>query len=266
MEIKNIKTLLLDGDGVLWQSDQKLPGFNRLFETLDRKGIRWALITNNNTRSVQEYVDKLFGFGIKADRDAIFSSATITADYMKEKYGAGAKVFVVGMPALIETMHEAGFEVYYGEKLLDHPVSAVVAGMDRAITHDKIKAAMRLIMAGADFIATNTDGSFPTPEGINPGTGMVIGALQATTEVDPIIIGKPAPQIFLTAMEVLKADPETTWMVGDRLNTDILGAKRAGLKTIAVLTGVSSLEELQNTEDKPDMILPGLKEIAEALE
>ena len=266
MSLINIKTLLLDGDGVLWHVDKKLPGFDRLFAILEQNGIQWALVTNNNTYTVRNYTDKLGRFGVKTDASHIFSSSTATAAYVKGKYGYAARIFVVGMPALIETMVEAGFDVYHGEELLDHPVCAVVAGMDRALNHGKVKAAMRLILGGAEFIATNTDANFNSPEGINPGTGMVIGALQATTEVQPTVVGKPQPEIFLTALDALGAQPETTWMVGDRLNTDILGAQRAGIGTIAVLTGVTTLQEIQDGEMKPDLIYPGIDDLAAALE
>jgi 4-nitrophenyl phosphatase len=266
VSLSNIRTLLLDGDGVLWHDDQKLPGFDHLFHVLEKYAVQWALITNNNTRSVRDYVNKLSRFGVKVDASRIFSSSTIAAAYLARKHGHGASVFVVGMPGLIETMQEAGFDVYHGEKLLDHPVSAVVAGMDRAINHDKIKAAMRLIMEGAEFIATNTDGSFPTPDGINPGTGMVIGAIQATTEVQPTVVGKPELEIFQTALDSLGAEPETTWMVGDRLNTDILGVQRAGIQTIAVLTGVATLEDIQDGELQPDIVFSGIDELTAALE
>lgn len=266
MSFTNIRTLLLDGDGVLWHVDQKLPGFDRLFTVLEQNGIKWALITNNNTYTVKNYIDKLSRFGVKADANCIFSSSTTTAAYVKRKYGQGARVFVVGLPALIETMVAAGFDVYHGEKLLDQPVSAVVAGMDRALNHEKVKAAMRLILAGAEFIATNTDANFPTPEGFNPGTGMVIGALQGVTEVQPTIVGKPQREIFLTALEALGAQAGTTWMVGDRLNTDILGAQRAGIGTIAVLTGVTSPQEIQDGEIKPDLVYASIDDIAAELE
>ena len=130
-----------------------------------------------------------------------------------------------------------------------HEVVAVAAGMDRALTHDKVKVAMRLIHGGAEFVATNTDGSFPTPDGLNPGTGMVIGALQATSGVAPTIMGKPERAIYDVSMRAMKADPLTTAMLGDRLNTDILGAQRVGIGTIGVLSGVMTRERAGRERD-----------------
>jgi 4-nitrophenyl phosphatase len=140
-----------------------------------------------------------------------------------------------------------------------------VAGMDRAINHEKIKIAMRLILEGADFVATNTDGSYPTPEGINPGTGMVIGALQFTSGVKPYIAGKPYPAIFQTALKTLGVSLEKALMVGDRLETDILGANQLGIQTAAVLTGVTSRKEIAYKDIKPDLVFEDISALHQAL-
>ena len=125
---------------------------------------------------------------------------------------------------------------------------------------------MRLIMGGADFIATNTDGSFPTPEGINPGTGTVIGALQFASGTKPYVVGKPQPAIFQTALKALNSRPEETLMVGDRLETDILGANLLGIQTAAVLTGVTSREEISLNAIQPDFIFDDITSLHQALE
>jgi 4-nitrophenyl phosphatase len=114
-------------------------------------------------------------------------------------------------------------------------------------------------------VATNTDGSFPTPEGINPGTGMVIGAIKATTNIEPTVIGKPQTAIFETALKRFNERPENALMVGDRLETDILGASRLGIQTVAVLTGVTSQEEITNHEIKPDHIFDSISDFHKRL-
>ncbi len=265
IDLNQTETILFDGDGVLWKGDQPIPGIEDLFSTLDEKGINWALLTNNNTRTAQDYVDKLNKFGVSADLSRVFTSSTATAAYLLEKYGKGAAVHAVGMSGLLVTLEEAGFDVSTGETMPEHEVVAVVSGMDREITHDKIKVAMRLILGGADFIATNTDGSFVTPDGVNPGTGMVIGALHYASGTAPLVIGKPEKAIFETALKRFKAAPEDALMVGDRLNTDILGAQRLGIPTAAVLTGVSSREEIAASEIRPDVVYADIGEFHEAL-
>jgi HAD superfamily hydrolase (TIGR01450 family) len=169
------------------------------------------------------------------------------------------------MESMVKMIGEGGYRISYGEQMPNEKVAAVVAGMDRQINHDKIKVAMRLIFQGAAFIATNTDGSFPTPEGMNPGTGMVIGALQFVSETKPLVIGKPERGIFDAAVKGLNADIETTVMIGDRLSTDILGAQRLGIRTIAVLTGVTSRKELESSDIQPDFVFDDISGIKEAL-
>lgn len=266
MKLKKYAAVLLDGDGVLWKSNDPIPGINPFFDFLSANHIKWALLTNNNTRSAQSYIDKLGGFGIPADKNCVFTSSTVTADYLLDRYGAGTKLHVVGMEGLTHTLIEAGFQITVGEEKPQDGVLAVVAGMDRELNHEKIKIAMRLILEGADFVATNTDPSYPTPEGINPGTGMVIGALQFASGVEPYIAGKPYPAIFQTALKALNAEVEETLMVGDRLETDILGANRIGIHTAAVLTGVTSQAEIDQNDIKPDFVYQDITSLLEALQ
>jgi len=266
MKLQKYKTILLDGDGVLWRSNQPIPGIKPFFDLLNDLGVRWALLTNNNTRTAQNYIDKLENFGIPANPTSVFTSSTVTADYLLENYGKDAVLHVVGMDGLTRTLTDAGFQFTTGEEIPKNNVTAVVAGMDREINIQKITIAMRLIMGGADFIATNTDGSFPTPDGIKPGTGTVIGALQFASGTEPYIVGKPQPAIFETALKVLGSKIENTLMVGDRLNTDILGANKLGIQTAAVLTGVTSRDEINQSEIKPDFIFEDIKSLHLALE
>jgi 4-nitrophenyl phosphatase len=266
MDLTQIKNFLIDGDGVLWRDDKAISGLDHFFDVIRSRGIRWALLTNNNTRTVGEYLTKLAGFGIEADAGQIFSSSTATADYLRKKYGPGAPIHAVGMSGVVETLKDAGFLVSTGEEMPDHDVVAVAAGMDRKLNYDKAKVATRLILGGAEFVATNTDGTYPTPDGLSPGTGMVIGALKGTTGVEPTVIGKPQGAIFESALEALSADKETTAMIGDRLGTDILGAQRLGIPTIAVLTGVTSPEQMAASPIQPDIVFESIAELAEAVE
>lgn len=265
MQMRKYNTILLDGDGVLWKSNNPIPGINPFFDFLVSSGINWALLTNNNSQTVQNYLDKLSTFGIVAEERSVFTSITATTTYLLDQFGKGASIFVVGMDALKQSLKEAGFSISFGEEPPDEEVVAVVAGMDLQINHAKIKTAMRLIMNGAAFVATNTDGSYPTPEGINPGTGMVIGAIQATTGQDPFVAGKPHPAIFQSALKAFNSSPADTLMVGDRLETDILGASKLGIHTAIVLSGVSSLEDINQSDIKPDFIFKDISQLHDAL-
>jgi len=265
MDLSRIENLLIDGDGVLWRGEKAMPGLDHFFDVIHARGIRWALLTNNNTRTVGEYLVKLTGFGIEADSGQVFSSSTATADYLKKKYGPGAAVYAVGMSGVIETLQDAGFRVSTGEEMPDHEVAAVAVGMDRKLTYEKATVAMRLILGGAEFVATNTDGTYPTPDGLSPGTGLVIGALKGSTGIEPTVIGKPEAAIFESALDALSAGKENTAMLGDRLGTDILGAQRLGIPTIGVLSGVTTPEQMAASSIQPDLVFESIAELAEAL-
>ncbi len=266
MDLSTVKTLLIDGDGVLWRGDEAVPGLHHFAAVMEQRGIQWALLTNNNTRTVSDYVMKLAGFGLDVGASRIFTSSTVTADYLKARYGPGAPVHAVGMSGLVDTLKAAGFDLSYGEQPPKGEVVAVAAGMDRGLSFKKVAIAVRLILGGAEFVATNTDGTYPTPDGLLPGTGMVIGALKGSSGVTPTVIGKPEKAIFEVSMNALSADPQTTAMLGDRLNTDILGGQRAGIATIGVLSGVMTWEELAGSEIQPDIVFESIAELAEALE
>jgi 4-nitrophenyl phosphatase len=265
MNLQSLRTVLLDGDGVIWRADEVVPGALDFFAVLEQRGIEWALLTNNNTRTVADFVAKLRRFGIDGEPGRVFTSCTVTADFLRQRYGPGAAVHAVGMDGLLTTLLEAGFCLSSGETPPPHPVAAVVAGMDRAITHDKVKVAMRLILGGADFMATNSDPYFPTPDGLNPGTGMIVAMLKTVTGVPPIVMGKPEAPLYQMALKHLQADAATTVMVGDQLITDILGAQRLGLGGILVLSGAATRAELAQSPIRPDMVFEDLGEMAAAL-
>ena len=153
-------------------------------------------------------------------------------------------------------MTEGGFV------LADDDVELVVASMDRDVTYEKLKRAALLIRGGARFIATNLDPTYPTDEGLLPGTGSLIAALRAAAEVEPLVIGKPEPTMFQLAMAQMGAEPETTATIGDRLDTDILGGQRAGLITICVLSGSSSRAEAEVFG--PDFIFEDIADLLDA--
>jgi len=264
LDLKGITTLLLDGDGVLWKADEPVQGTKPFFDFLVSKQTNWALLTNNNTRVTQDYVRKLRAFNIEADESIVFTSPVVTVAYALERFGTGAALHVIGMEGLKTTLQNAGFKVSFGESLPDHKVLAVVAGEDLEINFNKIKVAMRLIQEGAAFLATNTDSSHPTPEGINPGTGLVVGALKATTRIEPIVMGKPQSAMFEMAMKRFDASPENTLMVGDTLETDILGASKLGISSALVLSGVTTREAVDQSEIKPDHIFNNIMDLHQA--
>jgi len=235
----DIKHLIIDMDGVLYRGDQPMPGLCEFFAWLRERSIAFILATNNSTRTPQEYADKLARMGVQVSPAEILHSGHAVARYLARDYPRGTRVHVFGMPSLKQAMTDEGFI------LADEDVSLVVASMDRAITYEKLKRATLLIRGGARFIATNLDPTNPSEEGLIPGTGSMIVALEAASGTKPMAIGKPEPIIYQLAMEQMGARPETTAALGDRADTDILGGKRAGLMTICVLSGSSDRAEAE---------------------
>lgn len=237
--LANITHLIIDMDGVLYLGDKPMRCLREFFDFLRERHIGFILATNNSTRTPQAYVDKLAGMGVTVSPEEILVSGQATARFLAREYPRGTRVHVFGMPSLKQAMTEEGFV------LAEEDVQLVVASMDREITYDKLKRATLLIRRGARFIATNLDPTNPSEEGLLPGTGSMIVALEAASGVKAQAIGKPEPTMYQLAMEQMGARSETTAAIGDRVDTDILGGKRAGLTTICVLSGSSNRIEAE---------------------
>jgi len=245
--------MIIDMDGVLYLGDQPMPRLKEFFAFLRERAIHFILATNNSTRNPQEYVEKLAGMGVTVSPTEILTSGQAAARYLAREYPRGTRVHVFGMPALKQAITDEGFI------LADEDVVLVVASMDRQVTYEKLKKATLLIRGGARFIATNLDPTNPSIEGLIPGTGMMIAALQTASGVVPTAIGKPEPTMYELAMEQMDAHPATTAVIGDRVDTDILGGKRAGLFTICVLSGSSNKDEAEAGES--DLIFTDIADI-----
>jgi 4-nitrophenyl phosphatase len=249
--------MILDMDGVLWRDTQPIGNLPVIFRRLDANNIRVVLATNNSTRTVQQYQEKARGFGVNLEPWQIVTSSQAAAQYLAKPYPEGGCVYVVGEQALVDTLQEAGFT--FGK---DDPV-AVVAGLDRNLTYDKLRNATRFIRAGAWFLATNSDRTLPTPEGLVPGAGAVLAAIQAATDVHPIIAGKPSPAMYEIALKRLGTSPQETIIVGDRIETDIIGGQQIGCLTSLVLSGVTDKSSAQTWRPAPDIIAADLETVVE---
>ena len=255
-KLAEITHLIIDMDGVLYRGDHPLPGLRDFFAFLRERSYPFILATNNSTRTPQEYVARLAGMGVQISPDEVLSSGLATARALASEYPKGTRVHVFGSPALRQAIAEQGFA------LADGNVEVVVASMDWDVTYDKLKHASLLIRGGARFVATNLDPTFPGDEGLLPGTGSLIAALQTASGVKPRAIGKPEPTMFRLAVGQMGAGPETTAVIGDRVETDILGGKRAGLITICVLSGTSSRAEAESFG--PDFIFEDIAGLLDA--
>jgi 4-nitrophenyl phosphatase len=259
MTLKHLRAFVFDMDGVLYAGAQRLPGAVELLNELQRKNFPFICLTNNSTATPDKVSTRLSTMGIDVEASHILTSSLVAAAYLKQLRPEGARVFVIGEDGLREPVREAGFTLAD-----DGHADFVVLGMDRTITYDKLKRATLLIRAGTPFIATNPDPTYPTPEGLVPGCGSLIAALKTTTGVSPLIIGKPEPAGFQLALKLLGMDANHTAAIGDRLDTDILGGQRAGLRTILVLTGVTTRDELSHSPIQPDWVFDDLVKLYQA--
>ena len=257
--LSGVQALILDMDGVLWRADQAIGDLPEIFRQIKARHLKVLLATNNSTRSVQQYLHKLAGFGVHIEAWQVINSSQATAHYLKEHYPQGGAVYVVGEEGLFQALAEKGFQ-HELER-----VQAVVIGMDRQITYDKLKQATLLVRSGIPMIATNPDRTFPTPEGLVPGAGSIIAALEAATDVEAFVVGKPSKEMFKVALERLGTSAGETLAVGDRLETDIAGAQAVGCKTALVLSGVTTETAARAWQPAPDFIFSDLAELVGSL-
>ncbi len=232
-DFRAIDGVVLDMDGVLWRSAEILPGVPDFFLFLRARGIPFVLATNNSSRNVQEYVARASSLGIPVGDDQVVTSGQVTAEELARSHPRGTPVYVIGSESLANLLMEHGYVIDPGH------ARVVVVGLDVKFTYEKLRTAGRLILAGADFIGTNGDRTLPMPDGLAPGNGSILAAIQAMTGCAPRLMGKPEAAMFHAALKRLKTPPDRTLMIGDRLDTDIAGALRAGLRAALVLSGVS---------------------------
>jgi len=265
--LTNIQALIIDMDGVLWEGSRALPGLKDFFKCLRKNNLPFILATNNASLTQKQYISKLETMGVTVSPHEILTSSMATAQYLSEQTAPGStRVFVIGEQGLRDPLIEKGFTLIDSYQINKHPADFVVCGLDRSVTWDKLADATLHIRAGAKFIATNADTTLPTERGPVLGNGAILSALQSATEVSPLIIGKPEPIMYQQAIKRLKTDPEKTIAIGDRLNTDILGAVNTGIRSIMVLTGISSEEHIKSVDYQPTWVMSDIQAVTKALD
>jgi len=259
-QLGDIQGWIIDMDGVLYRDTEPIQGAAEFIECLQEEKTPFVLLTNNSTKTPRQYIQKLSSMGINVAESQVLTSALATASYLSELAEPGARIYAIGDDGLREALTASGFSI---ERNCQH-VSYVVVGMDRNLTFQQLQDATLAIRNGATFIGTNPDRTLPTPIGEIPGNGAILSALQAATDVEPIIIGKPQSHIFRWALSRLGLSSKEAACLGDRLETDVLGGTRAGLFTVFVLCGVSTEDDLACFEPKPDAVFPGPLELLAA--
>jgi HAD superfamily hydrolase (TIGR01457 family) len=257
VEWSSIRGVLIDLDGVVYTGRDPIPGAGRFLAEARRRGLKFLLVTNNSTTSPELVAERLRGMQIEVAPDEILTSAQAAVGYVKQQAQPGARLRIIGEAGLRQAAEDEGFVIVEdGEP----PAEWVIAGLDRAFTYAKLASATRDIMAGAHFVATNADALLPIEGGqVVPGAGTMIAAIRTATGVEPVVLGKPEPGLFEHGLRRLGGlAPPQAAMIGDRLDTDVDGGRRAGLHTILVLTGVTTAAEAAAASPPPDAVIADL--------
>ena len=257
-------------DGVLWRGDVPMPRLVEFFDGLRARGVGIVLATNNASKSGDDFVAKLARMGVHVALEEVLTSPQATAAWLAE-HAPGARVYMIGENGLRTELEARGSIVVNDEKVSEtssgpaFDATHVVVGIDRQLTYAKLVEACLLIRAGARFIGTNPDLTFPGDRGIVPGNGSILTALRVSTDIEPLIIGKPEPEMMVQALARMGGSAADTAVLGDRLDTDILGGQRAGLTTLLVLSGVTTQARLAHDPIQPDYVFEDIGAVLDAL-
>jgi NagD protein len=253
-ERRKIECWLTDMDGVLVHEGRALPGAAEVIKQWKDDGLRFLVLTNNSIYTPRDLAARLKATGLAIPEEAIWTSALATADFLHSQKPKGT-AFVLGEAGLTTAMHEIGYV------MTDVNPDYVVLGETRNFNFDSLTKAIRLINNGSRFIATNPDATGPSAEGVLPATGSVAALITKATGKDPYIVGKPNPMMFRSAMNKINAHSETTGMIGDRMDTDIVAGIEAGLHTVLVLTGIADDAEINKYPFRPNEILNSIADL-----
>jgi NagD protein len=253
-ETKPVSCWLTDMDGVLVHEEQALPGGAEFVRALQEHGRPFLVLTNNSIFTARDLRARLLGSGIDVPEESIWTSALATAQFLADQ-SAGGSAYVIGEAGMTSALHDIGFV------LTDRNPDYVVLGETRTYSFEAITRAIRLIERGARFIATNPDATGPSPEGSLPATGSVAALITRATGIQPYFVGKPNPLMMRSALNAIEAHSETTVMVGDRMDTDMIAGIEAGLRTVLVLSGSTKREDIGRYPYRPTRVLDSIADV-----
>jgi NagD protein len=259
MTRRQIRSWLMDMDGVLVHEESAVPGADRFLTALRAREIPFLVLTNNSIYTRRDLAARLRASGLEIPEESIWTSALATARFLEDQRPGGS-AFVIGEAGLTTALHQAGYT------LTERDPDYVVLGETRTYSFERITHAIRLIERGARFIATNPDPTGPSPDGSLPATGAVAALISRATDRAPYYVGKPNPLMMRSALNAIDAHSETTAMIGDRMDTDVVSGLEAGLETVLVLTGVATRESAETYPFRPTRIVDSVAQLADEIE
>ena len=257
--MNQIASWLIDMDGVLVREEHPIPGADRFLQRLREREAAFLVLTNNSIYTPRDLAARLRRNSLDVPEDAIWTSALATANFL-ESQRPGGSAFVIGEAGLTTALHQVGYT------LTDKDPDYVVLGETRTYSFGRITHAIRLVLGGARFIATNPDPTGPGAEGPLPATGSVAALISRATGVAPYFVGKPNPLMMRYALNAIGAHSETTAMIGDRMDTDVVAGLEAGMYTVLVLTGLTTREEVESFPYRPSRIVESVADLVSELE
>jgi NagD protein len=253
-EYKPVESWLTDMDGVLVHEERAIPGASEFITTLQASGKKFLVLTNNSIFTPRDLRARLLAGGIDVPEDKIWTSALATAQFLDDQRPGGT-AYVIGEAGLTTALHEVGYV------LTERAPDYVVLGETRTYSFEAITRAIRLISDGARFLATNPDPTGPSAEGPLPATGSVAALITRATGVAPYFVGKPNPLMMRSALNRLEAHSETSVMIGDRMDTDIISGLEAGLRSVLVLSGSTGEHEVERFPYRPTRIVESIADV-----
>lgn len=245
---------LIDMDGVIYRGSEMIPGAVEFVDLLRREELPFIFLTNNSQRTPRDIATKLNRMGFRIGPENVFTCAVATARFLAHRQPHGT-AYVLGEGGLLTALHEHGYSV------VDHDPDYVVVGESRTVTFEMVERATNLVLGGAKLIATNMDPSCPTQEGTRPGCGALVSMIEKATGVEAFSVGKPSPIMMRDARKALNLRSGQTTMIGDTMETDILGGVQMGYRTVLVLSGGTSSEAFQRYAYAPDIVVDSIADL-----
>ena len=250
---------LIDMDGVIYRGSRLVPGADRFINLLSQRNIPYLFLTNNSQRTRRDVATKLQRMGIDTDEAHIFTCATATARFLARRAPEGT-AFVIGEGGLLNALHTNRYAI------VDHDPDYVVVGEGRTVNFEMVERAVRMIKNGAKLIATNMDPHCPTDEGLRPGCGAIVAMLEKATGTQAFSVGKPSPVMMRMARKQMDLRTADVTVIGDTMETDILGGVQMGYRTVLVLSGGTQRQDLAHYAYKPDVVVESIADLCGELE